>query len=230
MTKIALIGPNGRMGRFVEGLLEGREELEIVARIGRSDDLASSLNGAQVGLDLTVAGLGADHARTLLDHGVRPLIGTSGVDPAEDAPLDALARSKGLGGLIVPNFCLGVWLQQRLALDATRFLKSVEIVEEHYSGKVDAPSGTAKDTAAQLEQALGRQPGSLGVHAVRVDGLYSNQQIIFGGTGEVLRLTHQTFGLEAFGSGILASLGYVAQAQGVARGVGHAFEWSAARG
>lgn len=218
------------MGRFVDGLLQAHDDLQVVARIGRSDDLATSLSGAEVGLDLTVAGLGAQHARTLLDHGVRPLIGTSGVDPDEDAPLDALARSKGLGGLIVPNFCLGVWLQQRLALDAARFLTSVEIVEEHYSGKVDAPSGTAKDTAAQLEQALGRESGSLGVHAVRIDGLYSNQAVLFGGTGEVLRLTHQTFGLEAFGSGIVAALGYVAQAEGVARGVGHAFEWSAARG
>ena len=81
---------------------------------------------------------------------MRPLIGTSGVTFEDDARLDAAARERGLGGLVVPNFCLGVWLMQRLALDAQRYLPALEIIEEHHASKIDAPSGTAIDTAGWL--------------------------------------------------------------------------------
>jgi dihydrodipicolinate reductase len=55
--------------------------------------------------------------------------------------------------------------------------------------------------------------------------LYSNQTVLFGGPGQILRLTHETYGLEAFGPGILAGLNFVAQAPpGIQRGIGHALE------
>ena len=63
------------------------------------------------------------------------------------------------------------------------------------------------------------------IHSVRLPGLYSNQTVLLGGPGQILRLTHETYGLEAFGPGILAALGYLTQAApGVQRGIGHALE------
>ncbi len=224
--RVALIGGGGKMGTFARTLVEGADDLELVAAIGRSDDLAARLDGSRpdVGLDFTVAGTGAAHGRLMLEHGVRPVIGTSGVTPEEDVELDAAAREASLGGLVVPNFCLGVWLQQELARTAAGFMGSVEIVEEHHSSKVDAPSGTAADTAVQLAKVRGVEPTDIPVHSIRIDGLYSNQTVLFGGPGEVIRITHQVFGRDAFGPGILASLRYVAGAEpGVLRGVGHAF-------
>lgn len=226
--RIALVGANGRMGKFVQRLLASEDDLEIVCRIDRGDDLHRVLSEVQptVGLDFTVAGMGAVHALAMLECGVRPVVGTSGVTSAEDAVLDATARAGRLAGLIVPNFCLGVWLQQELARLAALFLPSVAIVEEHHQKKKDAPSGTAIDTAAQLAGVKGVAPSSIPVHSVRLQGLYSNQTVLFGGPGEVVRITHQTYGLDAFGPGVLAALRYVAAAEpGVRRGIGHAFEW-----
>jgi 4-hydroxy-tetrahydrodipicolinate reductase len=225
--RVALIGAEGRMGRFAAAQFEDQPDLELVARVGRAGDLGSILEQTRpdVGLDFTSAGRGARHGLVMLEHGVRPVIGTSGVSPAEDAELDGLAKDKGLAGLVVPNFCLGVWLQQELARTAARYLGSIEIIEEHHASKQDAPSGTAADTAAQLAVVRGIEPDEIPVHSVRLQGLFSNQTVLFGGPGEVLRLTHQTFGLEAFAPGILASLRYVARAApGVRRGIGHAFE------
>jgi 4-hydroxy-tetrahydrodipicolinate reductase len=225
--RVGIVGATGKMGRFTQGLLAHEADLELVCMLGSSDDLASGLtqSGAQVAVDFTAAGLGAQHGLAMLECGVRPLIGTSGVSEDEDAALDALARERGLGGLVVPNFCLGVWLQQRLARDAARFLPAVEIIEEHHATKKDAPSGTAADTANQLARVTGAD--EIPVHSVRLPGLYSNQTVVFGGHGEVLRIGHVTYGLDAFGPGILAGLRYVAGAEGVARGIGLAFESSA---
>lgn len=223
--RVALIGAGGKMGRFTRELLDGVEDLQLVAALGRDDDLPDALDGSSpdVGLDFTVAGLGAAHGRLMLEHGVRPVIGTSGVQPEEDAELDALARRLGLAGLVVPNFSRGVWLQQELARLAARHYASIEIVEEHHVGKKDAPSGTAADTARQLARVRGVEPDEVPVHSVRLEGLHSNQTVLFGGPGEVLRLTHQANSLAAFGPGILAALRHVAGAvPGVRRGIGHA--------
>jgi 4-hydroxy-tetrahydrodipicolinate reductase len=105
-----------------------------------------------------------------------------------------------------------------------RHYPAVEIVEEHSHTKKDAPSGTAADTAWQLAAAKGGEARDIPIHSVRIPGLYSNQTVVFGGTGEVLRLTHETYGVAAFGPGILAGLTYASVASGVARGVGLAFE------
>ena len=225
---VAIVGARGRLGRFARELLERTGDLCVAAEVVRGDDLGGALNasGAQVALDVTRAGRGAAHARVMLEQGVRPVIGTSGVDPGEDPALDALARAQGIGGLVVPNFSIGIWLQQQFACKAAGLLRSIEIVEEHHADKVDAPSGTALDTARQLEALTGAEPGSIPIHALRLVGLYANQSVLLGGPGEVLRLEHQTFGLEAYGPGILASLRYAVRAVGFGRGLGLALESS----
>ena len=229
-VSVAIVGAGGRMGRFTVQLLEAEEDFGPICSVGRRDDLAAKLRAARpdVGVDFTAAGLGARHARVMLECGVRPLVGTSGVDEAADLELDRLARSLGLGGLIVPNFSLGVWLQQRLACELVRFFPEVEILEEHHAAKRDAPSGTALDTAARLAatgRTAPRRP--VPIHSLRLPGLYSNQTLVFGGPGEVLRIVHETYGLEAFAPGILAGLRYVQRALGVTRGIGPAFELAA---
>jgi len=229
MTRVALLGSGGRMGRLTQELVGAADDLELVLAARSDADVPAALAecGADVGVDFTVAGLGAAHGTLMLEHGLRPLIGTSGVTPEEDTALDALARERGLGGLVVPNFCLGVWLQQELSRVAAEHMGSIEIVEEHHASKVDAPSGTAADTAAQLAQVRGVSPAEIPVHSVRLKGLYSNQSVLFGSPGEVLRIRHEVFGLEAFGPGILAGIRHVAAAPpGVRRGVGHAFSVS----
>ena len=80
-------------------------------------------------LDVTVAGLGLEHGLAILDAGLRPVIGTSGVGEDDTLRLDERARALGLGGIVVPNFCLGAWLLERLAREAVRYFPEVEIVE-----------------------------------------------------------------------------------------------------
>ncbi|MDF1838273.1 MAG: dihydrodipicolinate reductase C-terminal domain-containing protein [Planctomycetota bacterium] len=219
--KVAIVGAGGRMGQFAAQWLERDPSMQIMDRIHSDENLERVLgqSQAQVVLDLTRAGLGAAHARTILEAGKSPVIGTSGVDPAEDGGLDRLARSKGLGGLIVPNFSLGVCLQQAFAVLASRCLASVEIVEEHHERKKDRPSATALDTAARVEAALPKDAPPVPIHSLRVQGLHSNQSVVCTGPGEVLRIVHETYDLEAFGPGISLALRHVSGAVGVQRGL-----------
>jgi 4-hydroxy-tetrahydrodipicolinate reductase len=229
---VAIVGVNGRMGRFARELLERTQGFRVVAGISKGDDLAGSMRASKpkVGLDVTRAGLGAEHARTMLECGVRPLIGTSGVSPDEDAHLDALARSLSLGGLVVPNFSLGMYLLQRAASEAARHFERAEIVEMHHERKKDAPSGTALDTAERMKAARADSSASIPIHSVRLPGLYAHQIVILGAAGETYTLRHDMSGPEAFGPGILAGIAYAARAVGVGRGIGLAFDVAGADG
>lgn len=225
--RVAVIGAAGRLGSHACGLVEAKADLELVARIGSGDDLGAVLRAVSphVGIDFTVAGFGEEHGMAILEAGVRPVIGTSGVGLTANRRLDEVARRCGLGGLVVPNFSLGMWLLQRAAEEAARFFPRAEIVELHSLRKKDAPSGTSVDTAERIARARGEEErGDTPIHSLRLPGVLSNQEVIFGGDGEVLRLGHETYHLSSFSAGIVAALRYAATAEGVGRGIGLAFE------
>ncbi|MFT5463048.1 MAG: 4-hydroxy-tetrahydrodipicolinate reductase [Planctomycetota bacterium] len=223
---VVLVGASGRLGSLAAEVIEQAPDLHLAHALTGTDDLGEGLTRrllsipAGLALDATVAGLGAAHGKALLGAGLRTVIATSGVTPGEIAELDSLARALGSAGLVVPNFSLGLWLLQRFALEASAFLPQVEIIERHHADKRDAPSGSALDTARQLE-ATGLAP--VPIHSVRLEGLYAHQEVQLGAPGETLTLNHDMLGPAAFAPGILSSLRYVRGAEGVACGIAHAF-------
>jgi 4-hydroxy-tetrahydrodipicolinate reductase len=124
------------------------------------------------------------------------VIGTTGFDL--DA-LDARARHAGVPCFHAPNFAQGAVLMMRFAEAAAKAFSRAEIVELHNEAKRDAPSGTAKATAALM----GTDPA---IHSVRLPGLVAHQEVIFGGPGETLTIRHDTTSREAFVPGVLLAL------------------------
>jgi 4-hydroxy-tetrahydrodipicolinate reductase len=220
-ARVVLIGAGGRMGRFSAALLRESEEFELVAELGIGDDRAKALpsTGAELGLDFTVAGCGFEHGMELIEAGIRPVIGTSGVSPEENEILDRAARERELGGLVVPNFSVGMCLLQEACRLAAGSFSHCEILEMHHPAKVDAPSGTAVDTAEQIAAKRGVAVGSVPIHSVRLAGMYAHQTVIFGAAGETLTVRHDMSSPEAFGPGILAALRWAGGAVGVGRGI-----------
>jgi 4-hydroxy-tetrahydrodipicolinate reductase len=90
-------------------------------------------------------------------------------------------------------------LMMRFATEAAARFPRAEIVELHHETKVDAPSGTAKATAA----AMGTDPM---IHSVRLPGIVAHQEVLFGGPGELLTIRHDTLSREAFVPGVLLAL------------------------
>jgi 4-hydroxy-tetrahydrodipicolinate reductase len=87
----------------------------------------------------------------------------------------------------------------RLAAEASRYLPRAEIVELHGEAKKDAPSGTAKATAELL-------PGETAIHSVRLPGLVAHQEVLLGGTGQLLTIRHDAYSREAYVPGVLLAL------------------------
>jgi 4-hydroxy-tetrahydrodipicolinate reductase len=224
--RVAVIGSSGKLGSFACELLARTPGFEIVARIHAQDDLAAALRllRADVAFEATRAGLGARHARTALELGVRPLVATSGLTPDDVSTLDELARARNLGGLYAPNLSRGMWLLQRAAEEAARHVAACEIVELHHDKKRDAPSGTAIDTRLRMAAARGADAPEVPIHSVRLPGLRAHQEVLFGAPGELYTLRHDAISPEAYGPGIRAGLRYVASASGFGRGIGLAFE------
>jgi 4-hydroxy-tetrahydrodipicolinate reductase len=155
---------------------------------------------AQAGFDAAVDFTRPDavvpNVRGALALGVPCVIGTSGFD---EAPVDEAARAAGLPCFYAPNFALGAVLMMRFAAEAARHLPRAEIVELHNEAKVDAPSGTAKATAALLG-------GDVLVHSVRLPGLVAHQEVLLGGEGQLLTIRHDAFSREAYVPGVLLAL------------------------
>jgi 4-hydroxy-tetrahydrodipicolinate reductase len=131
--------------------------------------------------------------------GIPCVVGTTGLGDGALAELDALARGRGVACFVAPNFAVGAVVMMRLAAEAARSFQRAEIVELHHEAKVDAPSGTAKATAALL-------PGDVPIHSVRLPGLVAHQEVLFGGPGQLLTIRHDTFSREAFVPGVLLAL------------------------
>ena len=87
----------------------------------------------------------------------------------------------------------------RFARDAAPYFDAAEIIELHHETKLDAPSGTAKATAAAI-------PRGAAIHSVRLPGLVAHQEVLLGGDGQLLTIRHDTYSREAFVPGVLLAL------------------------
>jgi 4-hydroxy-tetrahydrodipicolinate reductase len=189
--KLALFGHRGKVGRVLGPALEaaGHE----VHGFGRGDPV--DVAGFDAAVDFTAPDAAPENVRCCFEQDVDCILGTSGVDVAELAPL---AERGGRVLFYAPNFALGAVLMMRFAEQAAAYLPHAEIIELHHESKRDAPSGTAKATAARL----GEPP----VHSVRLPGLVAHQEVLFGGEGQLLTIRHDTFSREAFVPGVLLAL------------------------
>jgi 4-hydroxy-tetrahydrodipicolinate reductase len=184
-VRILLNGRGGKVGSVLGPALESSGH-ELV------DELAS----AEAMVDFTRPDAVVGNVEAALDAGVPCVVGTTGADLTG---VGEQARTTGLAVFFAPNFALGAMLMMRFAAEAVRHLPHAEIVELHHDTKLDAPSGTAKATAA----AMG---GDRRIHSVRLPGLVAHQEVLLGGPGELLTIRHDTLSREAFVPGVLVAL------------------------
>ena len=163
-------------------------------------ELVASEDDADAMVDFTAPAAVVANVRRALAAGVPCVVGTTGWDPTEVA---VAAREAGVPVFVAPNFAVGAVLMMRFAREAAAHFEAAEIVELHHATKLDAPSGTAKATAAAMAPVLG---GDVQVHSVRLPGLVAHQEVILGGRGETLTIRHDTTARDAFAPGVLLAL------------------------
>lgn len=239
MMRVAVLGSSGRMGKLALELIDADANLKLHAALTSTSDPAQML-GADVVLDFTLPDASPKLVGFAIENDLKIVVGTSGWSESKLASLrPALDSHPSAAVVVIPNFSIGSMLAQRFAAQAARFFDSVEIVEAHHAGKLDSPSGTAVRTAELISEARSKpvlipgveQPArgqvvsGVPIHSLRLKGVSAKQDVIFGGSDEVLTLSHDVSSHKAYAHGILLAIDYAATASGLTVGldavVGH---------
>lgn len=219
MIDVLVIGANGKMGQVAIKAIEQHSQLNLVGPVGREQDLQTIIEQCRPQVAVHFAGVDTvfEQTKQLLSNHVAPVVGSSGLLPEQVVELQQFAAEQKMGGIIVPNFCIGAVLMMRFAKQAAHFFPSAEIIELHHDKKADAPSGTSIKTAELISETRenlaseGKEvlPGARGaslnnvpIHSVRLPGLLAHQEVIFGQTGELLTLRHDSFSRDVYIPGI----------------------------
>jgi 4-hydroxy-tetrahydrodipicolinate reductase len=240
--RVGVLGARGRMGVEVCKAVDAAPDLELVAMIELGDWLFNASDaGAEVIVDFTTPDVVMDNLHWCIDQGINAVVGTSGFNEKRLSRVESwLAAKPEVGAVIVPNFAIGAVLMTELAARAARFFESVEVIEQHHPDKLDAPSGTALNTAHVIAQARAaaqmppmpdgtkqEQPGARGtevegvrVHAVRARGLMAHQEVLFGTAGETLTIRHDSYDRASFMPGVLLAVRSVLNRPGLTVGLG----------
>jgi 4-hydroxy-tetrahydrodipicolinate reductase len=143
---------------------------------------------------------------------------------------------------VAANFAIGAVLMMRFAELAAPWFEGAEIIELHHPGKLDAPSGTARQTAERMAAARsasgstpflpdhtrtlvvdgargGAGPGGVRIHSVRLPGLVAHQEVIFGGVGQSLTIRQDSYDRVSFMDGVVLAVRSVADRPGVTVGI-----------
>ncbi|MDR5866348.1 4-hydroxy-tetrahydrodipicolinate reductase [Halomonas koreensis] len=188
MTRIAIVGVAGRMGRtlvnavqqdagatLAGGIVEpgsslAGADLGELAGIGRlgvaaSDSLAAIVDDFDVLIDFTAPEVTLANLAFCAEHGKRIVIGTTGLSDEALAELDG--HRDRVPMVFAPNMSVGVNLTLKLLETAARALGDegydIEVIESHHRHKVDAPSGTALKMGEVVADALERPLKEYGV-------------------------------------------------------------------
>ena len=241
MIKVMVSGACGRMGQAVLKAVIEDSELELVGAVdlaGGADAgelVGLGKNGVIVGTDLEAV-IDASSPEVMVDFtrpdvvyanavkaikkGVSPVIGTTGLSDEEKAELAELSKANNTPVFIAPNFAIGAVLMMLMARQAAKYMPEVEIIELHHDKKLDAPSGTALQTAAMISEvrkahvqgnpeetekvagARGADVDGMRIHSVRLPGYVAHQEVIFGGLGQTLTIRHDSLNRESFMPGV----------------------------
>ena len=232
---VAVVGASGRMGTLATRLIVASDDFEVHSRLGSRDSL-DAIDGADLVLDVTLPAVSPDVVEAAVSRGIPVLVGTSGWTAERlQRVRSRLGDDPQLGVIVVPNFSLGSVVATRLATIAAPYFDSIEIIESHHAGKSDSPSGTAIRTAEQIaearaergpvaapytdQRARGQQVASVPVHSLRLAGVLAEQQVVFGGVGETVRISHQTVSDASYEAGILLALRKLPEARGLVVGL-----------
>jgi 4-hydroxy-tetrahydrodipicolinate reductase len=249
--RVVVAGALGRMGQEVSRAVQADPELRLVGAVDiraaqdymplanspnlipLSADLAAMLTKARpaVVVDFTLPEAAMYNVRTAIQHGVSPVVGTTGLGAEDIREIEQLCQERKLGAVVAPNFAIGAVLMIHFAAIAAKHFSSAEIIELHHDQKADAPSGTALQTARAMREGRsedflrnvasreslpgtrGGQEGGITIHSVRLPGLVAHQEVIFGGTGQTLTIRHDSINRESFMPGVLLAIKEVSKRQ-----------------
>ena len=123
--------------------------MELVGRADPALDTSVNdvLEGADVMVDFTTPDAAPANVFDAIEAGVHAVVGSTGFD-LDELRAHVLRADSKANCFVAPNFAIGAVLMMEASKLIAPHMPEVEIIELHGDHKKDAPSGTAKRTAA----------------------------------------------------------------------------------
>ncbi len=234
MIKVAVCGAYGKMGKEVCEAVENDASMTLAAKIDIQGDAYRTIEEAKkacdidVLVDFTQPKSIYENAKFCLNNGINIVIGTTGLKDEEIEFLKKLSTDNKTGCLIAPNFSTGAVLMMMFSQMAAKYFDNAEIIELHHNQKKDAPSGTAIKTALMMSQAKetfkkdncpetetiegsrgGTSYSDIQIHSVRMPGYIASQEVIFGSSGQIFKIRHDSMDRKCYMGGVLLAVKHV---------------------
>ena len=219
MTKIAITGSNGRMGRALIRAVKLNPNVSQGSILNRGDDIKQVLKDFDVLVDFTRPEATLEALSICQNAGKAMVIGTTGF--SDDALKAIDQASSDIPIVFAPNMSVGVNLTLKLLETTAKVIgadSNIEIVEAHHRHKVDAPSGTALKMGEVIANALGRDLSecavygregteeprdrqTIGFSSIRGGDVVGEHSVTFFMEGERVEITHKASSRMTYANG-----------------------------
>ncbi len=187
-------------------VMEGSDNLETIIFRTKPD----------VAIDFSNPEASIKNARIFSRMKVNVVIGTTGFSKISLKKLFILANNHRNGIVYAPNITLGVNVLMLLTNLAANILSNYDfqITEIHHKHKKDAPSGTAKKIAVEIEKGL-LSSGALStsaevsINAIRAGGVVGKHEVMIIGEDDKLEISHESFSRRAFALGAIRAVNFI---------------------
>ena len=228
MTKIAINGSNGRMGRALIRAVKLNPNVSQGSILNRGDDIKQVLKDFDVLVDFTRPEATLDALSICQSAGKAMVIGTTGF--SDDALKVIDQTSSDIPIVFAPNMSVGVNLTLKLLETTAQVIgtdSNIEIVEAHHRHKVDAPSGTALKMGEVIANALGkdlsecavygregteepRNRETIGFSSIRGGDVVGEHTVTFFMEGERVEITHKASSRMTYANGAVKACQWLA--------------------
>lgn len=260
MIKVFIAGATGWAGSALSRGVFKNENMQLVGALSRShngENLADvlDLQGGNIPIfadmeqalsnvdfdvlvDYTKADIAKKNIIATLKKGKHVVVGTSGLNDQDYKEIEQVANDNNTSVLAVGNFALTVVLLQKFSEMAAKYIPNFEIIDYAHEGKIDSPSGSARELAYRLGQiqkptvyvsedqligekeTRGAKLNDVHVHSVRLPGHVISLETIFGLKDEKLTIRHDAgSSAEPYVAGALLAIEKVSTFKGLRRGL-----------
>lgn len=241
MTRVCICGL-GKTGKEIAKVLLEQKNIKLVAAIcspgsdKKGKDLGELIGGntgiviessdnletiifrtkPDVAIDFSSPEASLKNARIFSQMKVNIVIGTTGFSKISLKKLFILANNHRNGIVYAPNITLGVNVLMLLTNLAANILSNYDfqITEIHHKHKKDAPSGTAKKIAVEIEKGLLssgalRTSTEVSINAIRAGGVVGKHEVMIVGEDDKLEISHESFSRRAFALGAIRAVNFI---------------------
>ncbi len=235
MTRIAICGANGKMGKTIYNCISAREDCKVIAGIDINTEqyadfpIIDSPSKLPEKPDVIIDYSNPASLDGLLEYclstGTPIVLASTGYSDEQINKIKSAAEQ--IPVFFTFNMSLGINLLVQLAKKAASVLGDqfdIEIVEKHHNQKIDAPSGTAIMLANAINETLDnkyhyvydrhsqrkkRDKNEIGMHAIRGGTIVGEHDVIFAGHDEVITLSHSAASKSVFAEGSINAAVYL---------------------